>query len=362
MSFESIIGQPLAVKLVQRWLAQQTTQPLLFYGPEGVGKKRTALEAAKALNCEFTSPSPLMGGGRDGGVTAIGHPPPRSSPTRGEEVLEGCGTCLSCKKITAGRHPDVRVVDLAYQAVERGEPLEKQQSIKIETVLAERKRLYQTSNEGAWKVSILDDAQRMTPDAANVLLKVLEEPPPRTAIFLLTPYRDRIFSTIVSRCQSIRFRSHPSPPPRQTSGESPVVWRPLSPTRGEGGSKKSPLPNVGEGQGEGGLQAAEALWKELPNMTPGQILAKQPRSRTAVTRADIETELQVLLSPALRELRSRHGDPGGLRQAVAKVELIQKAQQQLRQNVPPALVYDHLLLRLSRITSSPLVGEDRGGG
>ena len=46
----------------------------------------------------------------------------------------------------------------------------------------------------------------LTPDAANVLLKILEEPPPQTAIFLLTPYRDRLFSTIVSRCQPIRFR------------------------------------------------------------------------------------------------------------------------------------------------------------
>src|SRR5258708_4323358 len=133
MSFESIIGQPLAVKLVQRWLAQQTTQPLLFYGPEGVGKKRTALEAAKALNCEFTSPSPLMGGGRDGGVTAIGHPPPRSSPTRGEEVLEGCGTCLSCKKITAVPPPALRVGEPAFDAGLPSRPPQEHESVKVHT-------------------------------------------------------------------------------------------------------------------------------------------------------------------------------------------------------------------------------------
>ncbi len=54
MSFQSIIGQPLAVELVQRWLAQASTQPLLFHGPEGVGRRAAALELGKALNCATT--------------------------------------------------------------------------------------------------------------------------------------------------------------------------------------------------------------------------------------------------------------------------------------------------------------------
>src|SRR5258706_4861690 len=157
MSLDSVIGQPLAVDLCRKWLKQNTTQPLLFYGPEGVGKKMLALEVAKTLNC----------------ATA-------------------CDQCLSCKKITAGNHPDVRVINLAWQAAERKEPLEKQQNLRIETVLTERHRLLQSSVEGSWKVSIIDDVHRLTADAANVLLKILEEPPPTTAIFLVTPFRDRL--------------------------------------------------------------------------------------------------------------------------------------------------------------------------
>jgi DNA polymerase III subunit delta' len=278
MSFKTIIGQALAVQLIQRWLSRQTTQPLVFYGPDGAIKRTLALEAAKALNCEKAG-------------------------------AEGCAGCLSCRKIDSGNHPDVRIVDLAYQAAQRGEPIEKQLTLKIETILEERKRLYQTAHEGKWKVSLIDDAHKMTPDASNVLLKVLEEPPAKTAIFLLTPYRDRLLTTILSRCQVIRFR---------TSEDS-------------------------AGKSDEQMKDVEALWAKLPDLTPGQILGRpEGRSKSASNRNDIEAQIQRLLSPALRELRSGDLD------AVRKVEWIQQAQQQLRQNVPPTLVYDHLLLKLSQ--------------
>src|SRR5260221_13928486 len=107
MRLESVIEQPFALELCQKWLKRQTTHPLLFYGPERVGKKMLALEVAKALNC-----------------------------TAGLEA-DSCGSCLSCRKIMAGNHPDVRVIDLAWQAAERKEPIEKQQNLRIETVLTE---------------------------------------------------------------------------------------------------------------------------------------------------------------------------------------------------------------------------------
>src|SRR5262249_52789367 len=149
-------------------------------------------------------------------------------------------------------------------------------------------------------------ADKLTQDAANVLLKILEEPPARTAIFLLTPYKDRLFATIISRCQPVRFRL-------------------LS------DAEKHPTLSHEEIQA---AADAEALWTKLPDMTPGQILAKQEsRSRgTTVTRVDIEERIQRLLPPALREFRS-----GGGRVSERRLALIQKAQLQLRQNVPPAL-------------------------
>src|SRR5258708_1230224 len=98
MSLDSIIGQPFAVDQCRQWLKRQTTHPLLFYGTEGVGKKTLALEVAKELN--------------------------------------------SYERF----HPDVRVGDLAWQAAERKEPLEKQQNLRIETVQEERRRLLQSED------------------------------------------------------------------------------------------------------------------------------------------------------------------------------------------------------------------------
>jgi DNA polymerase-3 subunit delta' len=198
----------------------------------------------------------------------------------------------------------------------RGEPIEKQQALKIETLLDERQRLYETPLEGAWKVSILQDAHRMTPDAANVLLKVLEEPPKRTAIFLLTSRKDAILSTLISRCQVIRFRPLPD---------------------AQAQANLTPDQRVA-------IQQAETLWSQLPTWTPSQILSKtETRSRVtaAVARLEIEAQLSALLAPATRDVRA------GRPQAAEKVECIQKAQQQLKQNVPANLVYDNLLIKLS---------------
>lgn len=280
MSLDSITGQPFALELCRKWLKRQTTHPLLFYGPEGAGKKQLALEVAKALNCTAGSPTP-----------------------------DACGSCLSCRKIAAGNHPDVRLIDLASQAALRKEPLEKQQALRIETMLAERHRLLQSSVEGPWKVTVLDDAHLMTPDAANVLLKILEEPPARTAIILVTSFRDRLLATIVSRCQPVRFR-YPERAP-QLSHEEIEAHR-----------------------------QAETLWESLATASPARLV--QGRARTAkLGRTEIEQQIQNLLVPAAQALRA------GDRSAQDPVSFLYQALTQLRQNVQPELVYDHLLLRLA---------------
>jgi DNA polymerase III delta' subunit len=312
MSFDSIIGQPLAVDLCRTWLKQKTTNPLLFYGPEGVGKKKLALEVAKALNCPA-------------------------------KPLEGCGQCVSCRKIAAGNHPDVRVIDMAWQAARRREDLEKQQNLRIETILDERHRLLQSPAEGTWKVSIVEDAHRLTEDAANVLLKILEEPPAHTAIFLLTPFRDRLMATLVSRCQPVRFRP-------LTDGEIGQCLRQL----GIPSSLHVPLAELALGSpGRAvhlnreeqieSLQEAERLWQALETLPPSRLIheaAGRPKSAKP-HRQEIEQHIQSLLVPAARALRS--GDPT----AAEPVRLIQSALTQLRHNVQPGLVYDNLLLQLS---------------
>lgn len=313
MYFESIIGQPFAVGLCRQWLKKNTTNPLLFFGPEGVGKKTLALAVAKALNC------------KDGPLSA-------------------CGACVSCRKITASNHPDVRVIDLAWQAVARKEDLEKQQNLRIETVLAERHRLLQSSAEGHWKVSIIDDAHRLTPDASNVLLKILEEPPARTALFLITPYRDRLLPTILSRCQPVRCRA--------LSDEEMVVCfsqLQIAPadharlTELALGSPGRALHFSHDEQMEA-MEEAERLWQTLEQESGARVIqgGKGPQRSARPQRQDIERKIHSLLLPATRALRA--GDVA----AVEPVRAIQGALTQLRQNVQPSLVYDYLLLQLSQ--------------
>jgi DNA polymerase III subunit delta' len=332
MSFDSIIGQSLAVELCRKWLKQQTTNPLLFYGPDGVGKKMLALELAKALNCN-PSPSPLQEGRGKGAATGEG--------------LDCCDECLSCRKISAGNHPDVRVIDLAWQAAERNEPLEKQQNLRIEMIMTERHRLLQSPVEGTWKVTLLDDAHRLTADAANVLLKTLEEPPANTAIFLLTPFRDRLFATIISRCQLIRFRSLSDDEMGLclTRMKIPSETHPHlaemalgSPGRAVHLSREEQIEAV---------QKAEHLWQSLGQLSPSRVLhdAGGLSKSSKPSRGDIEQHIHSLLVPATRALRAGEAD------ASRPIQIIQSALAQLRHNVQPALVYDNLILQLARAKS-----------
>ncbi len=303
---ETIVGQPMAVELAQRWLAKKTTHPLLFYGPDGVGKRTLALEMAKVLNKES-------------------------------------------RKIDAGIHPDVRVVNLAHQAELRKEPIEKQISLRIETVLEERRRLLQTAVEGAWKVMILDEAHRLTPDAANVLLKILEEPPDHTALFLLTPYRDRLFQTILSRCQPVRFGA------LDNKEMIEVLKRCGVPEENRARLIDLALGSPGRAlhiSRDEELQAAaeaEDLWENVPRMTPAKILGKtEGRGKASRPgRCEIDQKLRYLLTPAIRAFR------GGDAASRHIIQQIEAALAQLRQNVQPALVYENLLLQLSKERSSP---------
>jgi len=321
MSLSSIIGQPLAVDLARQWLKREANQPLLFHGPEGTGKRTLALEMAKALNCT-------------------------------NKRADSCDACNSCRKITAGNHPDVRVVNLEYQAVEREEAVAKQQTLRIETILEERRRLLQSAVEGSWKVTIIDEAHRLTADAANVLLKILEEPPPRTALFLLTAFRDRLFATLLSRCQPVRFRPLNDDEMRQVltrlsgsdpngdMGSDPRFARLIELALGSPGRAL----HMSRDEQIEGIREAEALWQSLPGESPASIGARgDPSMKSArPTRAEIEERVRRLLVPATQTLRS--GDAA----AAAPIRLMEEALIKLRQNVQPGLVYDYLLMQLTQ--------------
>ena len=165
MSWTDIYGQDDAKRLLQAHLkAQEVPGGYLFVGPEGVGKRKLALEMAKALNC----------------TTADGRRP--------------CDACPTCLQISKGGHPDVHLL-LPGGASDQ---------VKIEAVRQLLGRFALRPFNAAVQVALIDGAHRLTEEAANALLKALEEPS-RSARFLLTTSRlADCLPTIVSRCQLVR--------------------------------------------------------------------------------------------------------------------------------------------------------------
>ncbi len=155
---------------------------LLFTGMEGVGKKEAARAFAMACNCKSA---------------------PREGNTVPREALFGtvpCGRCLPCRKILTGNHPDIHVVESARSV------------IKIDRIRSLCHQLSLRPFEAKRRMAVIVDAPRMTQEAANCLLKVLEEPPSRTVWILTASQRSDLLPTIVSRCHVIFF--HPLPESR----------------------------------------------------------------------------------------------------------------------------------------------------
>jgi len=134
----------------------------LFAGPRGVGKKKMARELSKALVC-----------------------------ARGGD--EACDACRDCRRVEEGNHPDVRWI-----APEGA-------SLRIEQIRELKREAAYRTLEARQKVVVLERADTLTAQAANSLLKFLEEPPVPTVVVLLTENAHSLLPTIRSRCQLITF-------------------------------------------------------------------------------------------------------------------------------------------------------------
>ena len=163
MAFKDISGNSRVKKILIKALQRgRVPNSLLFCGPEGTGKRETALVLAKALNCQ-------------------------------QKKDDACEVCVPCKAVNAGNFPDVIEIQPEGNV------------LKIEQMRLIKDIVYRRPMIGKRRVFIVAEAEKMTDEAANSLLKILEEPPLFSYIILLTHNPFLLLPTIKSRCQILNF-------------------------------------------------------------------------------------------------------------------------------------------------------------
>ncbi len=168
-TFDDLIGQEAVVTALRNALAEQRiAQAYLFSGIRGVGKTTAARLLAKALNCE----------------QGLGQGP--------------CNQCATCAEITSGADLDVLEIDAATYS-------------KVEQVRDLTESLKYGPTRDRYKVVVLDEVHRLSRQAFDALLKIVEEPPPQLVFIFATTELDAVPATILSRCQEFQFRRVPAP-------------------------------------------------------------------------------------------------------------------------------------------------------
>jgi len=179
--FEQLIGNDNVKNLLRRMLeAKRLPGAMLFVGEDGIGKKLFALEIAKALNC------------------------------RSPQGVEGCGKCAACTRISKFNYPQSIDSDDWKRIIWTDHPDVGMVVAPRRVLLVDQMREIEGAAnyrpfEGAARVFLVEDADKLNDNSANALLKVLEEPPHTSYLILLTSRPAMLLPTIRSRCQMIRF-------------------------------------------------------------------------------------------------------------------------------------------------------------
>ncbi len=155
---------------------------VLISGPDAIGKLEFCLQFIKRLNC--TTPN---------------------------SEDHACGQCKDCHLFAARTHPDVRLIN-----VDDSDEHKKSEQIKIDDIREINQFMNLSRQQGNYKVVCINMAENMNINAANALLKTLEEPPENAILFLISQHPDALLPTIKSRCQAWKFHL--------PSEEQSLVW------------------------------------------------------------------------------------------------------------------------------------------
>ena len=168
-TFSEIVGQNYAVNFLKKVIQKKRlSHAYLFYGPKGVGKETSAYALISGLFCK--------------------------NPKNGE----ACKSCISCKKIIKNIHPDLKII------------FPEKKEILISQIRSIMEFIKYRPIEAPYQIILISPAEKMNKQAANALLKSLEEPPPYTVFILISENQSQLLPTITSRCQFVRFNPIPS--------------------------------------------------------------------------------------------------------------------------------------------------------
>ena len=173
ISFEDFLPQGEEIASLRERIAEgRLVHALMITGEPGSGKRTLAMLIASALMCKAQSGIP-------------------------------CGMCSGCRLTGSGEHPDVTVI-------EKGIPLSSEtpkgrSTIPVDDIREMIRICSQYPFEGGNRAVVIRDAENMTPQAQNCLLKILEEPPQDTYFILTTAHPDQILTTVRSRCRPVKL-------------------------------------------------------------------------------------------------------------------------------------------------------------
>lgn len=310
--WSGIEGQEQAVALLRRAAAGRAVHAYLFAGPAGVGKRMAARTFAAALNCT------------------------------GPEDAKPCGTCQPCQQMQAGNYAGYREIT----------PVKG--SLRLQQIKEVQDMLALASETGRYRVVVIEEAEKLTAEAANALLKILEEPPENTVFILITTQQAGVLPTVASRCGLVYFRPLPAG----------ILTQLLA-----GGVDR---PELVAALAQGSMEQATALAGDQEKILAARSEALQLWQRAVSgeylpevkgEKAGVDQLLQLLgwlvrdqlvqLWPEgeeyviNRDLPGRTGMPPA--RLVEALEYIVRAGLLLEQNVNPQLVLEATLIRLSHI-------------
>jgi len=303
-SFDSVLsewlpGNEVALRRISRVVSSgRISNAYLFKGPKGSPKDAVAKRFASILLCD--SPS---------------------------EEGRSCGACKSCRLVTSGNHPDLYLVEKEGASIK----IKKSHEILREALL----RPYQSPR----KVFLILDADTLTIEASNALLKILEEPPAYVTFLLTTSNPGAIPDTILSRCQVVPVKAL-----------SPSALRQLLVDRGVDPREASQVADVSGGnleramrmlREEGKASRGADLLQEILASSP--VEAAQKYSKLDLSRrVDFVDDLEIEL---VRRLRSPEGPSESYLQAL---KVVLKAKERLSRNGNAFLTFTVLFLDISR--------------